>query len=78
MEVLTCDWSKYNENIIVSGSVDKSIRVWVSKPAQIIIMVSGLQCSLLFLTGYKEAIGSFVCAAGAHLRRPTPKMLALS
>lgn len=33
MEVLTCDWSKYNENILVSGSVDKSIKVWVRRGA---------------------------------------------
>lgn len=30
-EVLSCDWCKYNENIIVTGSVDRSIRVWVSE-----------------------------------------------
>ena len=28
-EILTCDWNKYNENILVTGSVDKPIRVWV-------------------------------------------------
>ena len=28
-EILTCDWNKYNENILVTGSVDKTIRVWV-------------------------------------------------
>ncbi len=33
MEVLTSDWSKYNENILVSGSVDKSIKVWVRRGA---------------------------------------------
>ena len=27
-EILTCDWNKYNENILVSGSVDKSIKIW--------------------------------------------------
>jgi len=30
-EILTCDWNKYNEFILVSGSVDKSIKMWVSK-----------------------------------------------
>lgn len=31
MEILTCDWSKYNEHVLVSGSVDKSIKVWVRR-----------------------------------------------
>ena len=25
-EILCCDWAKYDENIIVTGSVDKSVR----------------------------------------------------
>ena len=28
-EVLAIDWNKYNENVLVSGSVDRSLRVWV-------------------------------------------------
>lgn len=28
-EVLSCDWNKYNEFVIVTGSVDKSIKIWV-------------------------------------------------
>lgn len=43
-EVLSCDWCKYNENIIVTGSVDRSIRVWVSginePPFQCLILIS--------------------------------------
>lgn len=27
-EVLTCDWNKYSEFLISTGSVDKSIRTW--------------------------------------------------
>ena len=27
-EVLTCDWSKYDRNIIASGGVDGRIRAW--------------------------------------------------
>ena len=27
-EVLTCDWNKYDENIIITGSVDRSIAIW--------------------------------------------------
>ncbi len=28
LEILTCDFNKYNETI-VTGSIDKSIRIWV-------------------------------------------------
>lgn len=28
-EILTCDWNKYNEFIVMTGSVDKSIKIWV-------------------------------------------------
>jgi peroxin-7 len=27
-EILTCDWNKYNEFILISGSVDKTIKIW--------------------------------------------------
>lgn len=27
-EVLTCDWNKYNEHVVVTGAVDKSIKIW--------------------------------------------------
>lgn len=27
-EVLTCDWNKYNPNIIATGSVDRTLRIW--------------------------------------------------
>lgn len=30
-EVLTCDWNKYNEFTIVSGSVDKTVKIWVRR-----------------------------------------------
>ena len=29
-EILACDWNKYNDCVLVSGSVDKSIKLWVS------------------------------------------------
>lgn len=33
-EVLCLDWNKYNENLIVTGSVDRSVRVWdLRKPS---------------------------------------------
>ena len=28
-EILTCDWNKYNEFMLTTGSVDKSMRTWV-------------------------------------------------
>lgn len=28
MEVLTCDWSKQEAHVLVTGSVDKGVRVW--------------------------------------------------
>lgn len=31
-EVLTCDWNKYNEFVLSTGSVDKTIRTWVCYP----------------------------------------------
>ncbi|KAH3686391.1 hypothetical protein WICPIJ_002644 [Wickerhamomyces pijperi] len=27
-EILTCDWNKYRPNVIATGSVDKSIKIW--------------------------------------------------
>lgn len=35
MEILSCDWNKYNEFMLASGSVDKSIKIWdVRNPRQ--------------------------------------------
>lgn len=35
-EILSCDWNKYNKNLIATGSCDRSIKIWdlrnVSKP----------------------------------------------
>lgn len=28
-EILTCDWNKYADHVIATGSVDKTIRLWV-------------------------------------------------
>jgi WD40 repeat protein len=28
-EILSVDWNKYNPNILATGSIDKSIRMWV-------------------------------------------------
>lgn len=28
MEVLTLDWNKYMENVIFTGSVDRTIKMW--------------------------------------------------
>ena len=27
-EILSCDWSKYDECVIATASVDKSIKIW--------------------------------------------------
>lgn len=32
-EILTCDWNKFNENVLVTGSVDKNLKVWASSKA---------------------------------------------
>ena len=32
-EILACDWNKYNEHVLVSGSVDKTLKIWVGSLA---------------------------------------------
>ena len=27
-EILTCDWNKYNDCVIATGSVDRSVKLW--------------------------------------------------
>jgi WD40 repeat protein len=27
-EILTCDWNKYNDCVIATGSVDKTVKLW--------------------------------------------------
>ncbi|KAL4371763.1 hypothetical protein AHAS_Ahas06G0198300 [Arachis hypogaea] len=38
-EVLTCDWNKYNEWIIITASMDKSIKVWDVRSFRVLIVV---------------------------------------
>ncbi len=45
-EVLTCDWNKYSEFLISTGSVDKSIRTWVRRTEQKQVGRAGAGCSL--------------------------------
>ncbi len=33
-EILSCDWNKYNDCILASGSVDRTIRLWDVRQAQ--------------------------------------------
>ena len=41
-EILTCDWNKYNENIVVTGSVDKTIKIWdLRNPEQELNVLKG-------------------------------------
>lgn len=41
-EVLSVDWNKYRQNIIVTGSVDKTLRVWdIRKPAAPVTQLFG-------------------------------------
>ena len=28
-EILSCDWNKYNDCVLATGSVDKTARIWV-------------------------------------------------
>ena len=35
-EILSCDWSKYNEHLIVTGSVDKTIRGFDTRAGQVV------------------------------------------
>jgi len=41
-ELLTCDWNKYNEFAIVTGSVDKTIKIWdIRRPEREVGMLKG-------------------------------------
>lgn len=41
-EVLCCDWSKYDENVVVTGSVDKTVKVWdIRNPRRELKRMSG-------------------------------------
>lgn len=41
-EVLTVDWNKYKQNMLVTGSVDKTLRVWdIRKPAAPVTQLFG-------------------------------------
>jgi WD40 repeat protein len=44
-QVLCGDWSKYNDCIVATGSVDKTVRVWdVRRPGQELITLLGHTC----------------------------------
>ena len=41
-EVLTCDWSKYDQNLIFTGGVDRTIRCWdLRRPTLPLATLSG-------------------------------------
>ncbi|CAD7929921.1 unnamed protein product [Amoebophrya sp. A25] len=63
-EVLSCDWHKYNPNMLVTGSVDKSLRTWDRR---------NLSAPLATLFGHQLAVrrvkchphrGNFIGSAG--------------
>ena len=42
LQVLCCDWCKYNDCLLVTGGVDKALRVWdVRKPHQEVTVLLG-------------------------------------
>lgn len=41
-EILSCDWNKYEDHVVVTGSVDKTIKVWdLRNPRREVSMLSG-------------------------------------
>jgi peroxin-7 len=41
-EVLTADWCKYNDCLVATGSVDKSIKVWdLRRPDKEVLVLYG-------------------------------------
>ena len=46
LQVLSVDWNKYNENVLVSGSVDRTLRVWVRLPVCIHVHMYACWCML--------------------------------
>lgn len=41
-EILSCDWNKYEDNIVVTGSVDKTIKIWdLRRPQRELATLSG-------------------------------------
>jgi hypothetical protein len=46
LQVLSVDWNKYNENVLVSGSVDRTLRVWVRLPVCIYVHMYACWCML--------------------------------
>lgn len=49
-EVLTADWCKYNDCLVATGSVDKSIKVWdLRRPDKEVLVLYG--------HGYAHSLG---------------------
>lgn len=45
-EILAADWNKYNDCILATGSVDKSVKIWdVRMPQQPLACMLGHQCA---------------------------------
>ena len=56
-EILTCDWNKYNDCVLATGSVDKSIKLWdIRNP----------QRELAVMTGHQYAVRRVKCSPHAE------------
>jgi peroxin-7 len=66
-EILSCDWNKYNDCVLATGSVDKTARLWVRQRASCIgddeaLMTDALQdvrnpsAPLMTLAGHSYAV----------------------
>ena len=62
-ELLTCDWCKYNENIIATGGCDGLIKCWdLRAPSAPVVTLSGHERAVkkVVFSGHRESIISSV------------------
>lgn len=52
-EILSLDWNKYQENVLVSGSVDHTVKVWDLR---------NTSCEVVCLRGHEYAIRRVKCS----------------
>jgi hypothetical protein len=73
-EILACDWNKYNENIVVTGSVDKTLKIWAC-PRPVVV---GAVLLLTGGAGHPQHGARGVAAARPLVRRAPHQVLAAS